>query len=175
MKNLVLNNHHPQDQDKRFAKFLETHFTENQEIWDHFEDAFWAENEKETIKRFSSLKTGDNILCHTVFVDYQQLELMILLLYGFVEKGIKINVYISCYQLVEELNDCFNEYESSICPDTKEYDDDYELRRKFKKDINEKMLKSLDFHNIYELNEIYFDHEKPSEIRSTDMILEEEN
>ena len=55
MKNLVLNNYHPQDQNKRFAKFLNTNFTENQETWNHFQEAFWRENKKETMGRFLSL------------------------------------------------------------------------------------------------------------------------
>ncbi len=177
MKNLVLNNYHPQDQDKRFAKFLETHFTENQETWNHFEEAFWKENEKETMTRFLSLESGDTILCHTVFVDYQQLELMILLLHGFIEKGVTINFYISNFELKETLNDFFNKYESSICLDTQEYDDDYKLRRKFKNDIDSKMLSVLDFHNVYELNELnerIFEYEQPLAIRSKDIVKEQD-
>ncbi len=172
MKNLVLNNYNQFDQDERFAKFLETHFTENQEKWNHFQEAFWKENKEKTLERFSSLESGDNILCHTVFDGWQQLELMLFLLHGYISKNIKLNIYISHRELIQTFNDFFNEYESSICPDTKEYDESPALRKKFKKDVNAKMLEVLEYHNVHELHERYFDREPPTPIRSIDIIEE---
>ncbi len=172
MKNLILNNYHPIDQNKRFLSFIENNFIENQEIWNHFQEAFWKENRKETIKRFFSLHSGDNILCHTVFVRFAQLELMINLLYEFIEKDIKISFYISSHALIETLNKFYNKYESEICPDIPKYNNNPDLREEFKNDINAKLLKVLDYHNIYELDELFYDEEKPTPIRSKDIILD---
>lgn len=170
MKNLVLNNYHEIDMEKSLRKFLTTNFTENQEIWCHFQTAFWPENRKETKKRFFALESNDNVICRTVFLTWQQLELMILLLSELKKKKIKLNVYISYPDLAENLSKYYNDYESSICPNTKKYDDDPELREQFKKNMNKVFFDMLEYHNVYELS-TYHDHIL---IKSKDIKINEE-
>lgn len=175
VKNLVLNNYHLMDMEKEFKDFLKKNFTENQEIWAHFQEAFWPENRKETINKFLSLKTDDNVLCRTVFDGYQQLELMVNLLSELKKQKIKLNVYISNPCLVKNFKDYLDKYESDITPNTQEYDDDPDLREKFKLDMNKKFLDVLSYHKIYELREFLGGYRKEYITKITKAMLKTKN
>jgi hypothetical protein len=153
MKNLVLENDCEIDIPEELQEILKFKFKEGRELWTQFKCAYWPENRKETLKRLSELTPEDNLICQTVFVDWQQLEILTNVLYDFKKLKKKINFYIHVapglnYHIKEYLDD----YKSDICPDTEEYNDSPKLRDKFKKSMNKKMLSVLDYHNVYDLH-----------------------
>lgn len=172
MKNLVLNNYHEQDMEKDFRAFLKNNFTENQEIWLHFQTAFWPENREASFTRFLSLKSGDNILCRTVFDGYGQLELMVNLLCELKKYSKKLNIYISHPSLAKEIKKYLDKSESELTPQTDWYNDSYIRREKFKKTANKKLLEAISFHNVYQLTQ-YVSTDligKPKRIITADLI-----
>jgi hypothetical protein len=150
MKNLVLNNYNIMEMEEELVKLLETHFIENREVWVHFNEAFWKENREESSKRLLQLQTGDNIVCSTVFEGYGQLELLSLLLMS-KEMPEGINIYIMHNHLKDELQEYFDQRYSDIQPNTKEYDNSYELQKQFKENMNTVVQGALLKHNLYEM------------------------
>lgn len=108
--------------------------------------SFWKENRESTMKFFSDLPKGKLLVCHTVFDGYQQLELFINLLFSLKEKQFTFKIMHGC--LCEDLETWYDKTESSITPDTKEYNDSYRKREKFKKEMNKKLLSVLSSHKI---------------------------
>lgn len=160
--NLILENHHKQDIPEKMQKKLETRFIENRELWLHFHEAFWPENKGESLKRFLSLTTGSNIVAQTVFVDFGQLELMAETLLLLKEKKIKINVYLSCGGLHRQIIKYLEKNESDITPNSEEYDNSYELREAFKKEMNKKVYIAISYHKIYDMD--YWDYDENGKI-----------
>lgn len=153
MKNLILENDCEQDIPKELQEILKHKFKEGREIWSQFKSAYWPENRKTTLERLLRLTEEDNLVCQTVFVDWQQLEILAEVLYGFMQKGKKINFYLMVtpglnYHIKKYLNAC----ESNITPNTKKYDDNPKLRKEFKSEMNTKVLEVLDYHNIYDMS-----------------------
>jgi hypothetical protein len=152
MKNLILENDNEFDGiPDKLSSILETQFLENREFWFSFRTAFYPKEREETMKRFASLESGDNIICQTVFDGWMQLELVVELLIKLKEMGKKINFYIVIPDLKENIQDYFDEYESELTPNTEEYNDSPSLRKEFKKQMDQKMVEVLDYHSIYNL------------------------
>lgn len=149
MRTLIIENQHEIDIPEELQRLMGVAFKEGRELWCHFHEAFWPENRKETLGRLMQLKTNDVIVCQHVFDGYQQLELMSEVLNKLTELGEKIDVYIVHPTLDEELNDFLDKYESSITPDTEEYDDDPDLRQAFKKSQNDKVISAVKNHRIF--------------------------
>lgn len=158
MKNLVIENDCKQDIPRQLIRLLENEprFKDGQEFWTQFKESFWPKNREETMKRFMELTEDDNVLCQTVFVDWMQLELVAELLCKLKSIGKKINFHILVYpSLEEQVKEYLGEYESDIAPDTEEYNDSYALREQFKKEMNQKLLDAIEYHNVYDLIELY--------------------
>jgi hypothetical protein len=158
MKNLILENDCEQDIPEELMELIENEsiFSDGQEFWTQFKESFWPENREETMRRFMELNEDDNVLCQTVFVDWMQLELVVELLCKLKSIGKKINFHILVYpSLEEQIKEYLDEYESDITPDTDEYDDSPSLRTQFKKEMNQKLLEAIEYHNIYDLIELY--------------------
>lgn len=152
MKNLILENDNEFDGiPDRLKYILEDQFLENREFWFSFRTAFWPKEREETMKRFASLESGDNIICQTVFDGWMQLELVVELLLKLKVMDKKINFYIVIPDLHENIQDYFDEYESELTPNTEEYNDSPKLRREFKKQMDQKMVDVLEYHSIYNL------------------------
>jgi hypothetical protein len=152
MKTLVIENWQMQDIPDELQDILDKGkvYLGELDYWTSFYKAFWPENRKETYKRFLSLENGDNIIAQTVFEDFQQLELMSMLLNKLTEeKDIRLNVYIVFLSLKDELNTFFEKAQSSITPQTPEYDDSYELRLEYKRSMNREVLNAIRNHNLY--------------------------
>jgi len=136
-------------------------YLDNRKIsWQHYDmrEKFWPTNRAETIDFFSSLPEGQLLVCHTVFEDFQQLELMIELLYKLKHKKFTLKIMHGC--LAEDLLKFYEEKESSITPreleeelegdlSDKQVNLAYQKIYKFKKEINTKFLEVLSSHNIY--------------------------
>ena len=143
---LVLENGFPIDVPKDLIKHLGIRGINE---WEHIDmrEKFWPENRESTAKLFFGLDPTDQIYCSTVFVDYQQLELMIQLLDNVKDKS--LNIKLMVVNLPEDFLDFLNGYESRIVPRTKKYDNDPDLRAKFKADMDKKFHRVLGRHNIY--------------------------
>lgn len=157
MKNLILENHGEIDLPEEIKDILEEGmFAEDREYWYWFFDAFYPENRENTMKRFMSLEEGGNIVCQTVFDGWMQLELVVELLVKLKELNKKVNFHIFVYSgLGSEIQEYLDEYESELVPNTEEYNDDWKLRREFKQGMNEKLREVLEYHNIYDLSNLY--------------------
>jgi predicted ester cyclase len=149
MKNLILENDCMQDIPKTLQRILETKFTENREYWVQFSSSYWPENRDKTFERFKTLEEGDNVVCATVFDGWQQLEIMALILASCPKR---INFYILVYDLQGQIEEYLSVSESDITPNTAKYNDSWELRRKFKEDMNNLVKLILKIHNIYQLS-----------------------
>lgn len=117
--------------------------------WYDMRQRFWTENREETLKYFSELPKHQLLVCSTVFDGYQQLELMVQLLYKLKHKNFTFKIMngFLCNDLVK-----FYEYcESSICPNTKTYNDSPDKREKFKQNINKQFIEVLQAHNIFQI------------------------
>lgn len=108
--------------------------------------SFWKENRAETKKFFSELPKGKLLVCMTVFDGFQQLELFINLLHSLPEKEFTFKIMHGC--LAEDLLKWYDDYESSLTPSTKEYNDSPAKRRGFKKEANRRFLEVLKLHKI---------------------------
>lgn len=151
MKNLVLNNFTQHEMDEELKSILEKKFIENREIWYQFQTGFYPENREATIARFLQLEKGDNIVCQTTFLDYQQLELIaILLTDGKMPAG--LNIYICRPDLKEDLQEYFDKLESDITPESDKYNDSPPLRRAFKETMNNIVKATLVKHNVFHLS-----------------------
>lgn len=141
MKTLILENDWERDIPSVVKKVLEYQFLDSEkELWERFQVAYWSENREETIKRFTSLNSGDNLICGTVFLDYQQVEIMIKILSLLKEKGIKLNFYIFAQDTVRKSLAHFIFRPIVYVEDKKPH-----------KKYVEQMKEVLDYHNIYEL------------------------
>lgn len=118
--------------------------------WYDMRERFWPENREETIKYFSSLPIGQKLYCHTTFDGWQQLELMIQLLYKLKEK--KFELHIMNPSLCNNLRKFLEESESSICPNTKEYNDSPKKREKLKNEVVLQFYTVMNTHKIFWLN-----------------------
>ena len=145
MKNLILENDNILDE--YILDFLEDQpsFNENKEEWLKFRFAFWPENHDTTLKKFLSLKSGDNVVCKTVFDGMDQAELMINLLYKLMENNIKINFYVICNCMIEDFKKYVNNYPYA---DEKEEEE----RQRILKEMKNVLL----YHNIYNLKGTLF-------------------
>ena len=114
--------------------------------WYDMRERFWPENQKATIQFFQDLPVGQCLTCSTVFNGFQQLELMIELLYHLKDKHFEFRIMHGC--LADDLAEWYDYYESSICPNTEEYNNDPDLRKKFKQNMNTKFLTVLENHKI---------------------------
>lgn len=149
MINLIIENSGPQDFPEELTTLLENNFKENREIWYFFGEAFWPKNRKETHQRFMALPEGSNIICDHTFDGYQQVELMIDLLSEFKRIGKKVNVYIYNPCLDVNFKEFIEGRFSSIEPE--EIENDYELRKEFKRDMNKKFFDILEYHEVYQM------------------------
>jgi hypothetical protein len=156
-KAIVLENGFEQDIPDSLIQYLD----KNKIEWVLFDmrERFWKENKSETVKFFSNLPEGQVLLCHTVFDGFQQLELMIELLFALKHKKFTFKIMHGC--LSEDLIEFYENEESSITPkeieaelekgdlSDAECDAIYEKSYAFKKQMNEKFLEVLKCHNIY--------------------------
>lgn len=155
-KALVLENGFIIDIPESLIRYLEW----NKVDWEWYDmrQKFWKENREKTFKFFAGLPEGQELYCHTVFDGYQQLELMIQLLYKLRDKKFTFKIMQGC--LCDNLLKFLSEEESSITPNEllKELERDltdeecdviYEKIYDFKKDINKKFEDVLASHNIY--------------------------
>lgn len=144
-KALLLENGFEIDIPKEFIRYLE----KNKIEWTWYDTrfSFWKENREATIKFFSELPKGQLIVCSTVFDGYQQLELFINLLHSLPEKEFTFKIMHGC--LAEDLLKWYDDYESSITPNTEEYNYDPTKRKKFKEEMNRKFREVLKTHKIY--------------------------
>lgn len=156
-KAIVLENGFERDIPKSLISYLENNKIE----WKHYDmrQRFWKENKAKTVKFFSSLPEGQVLLCHTVFDGFEQLELMIELLYSLRHKKFTFKIMHGC--LAQDLLEFYENETSSITP--KEIDDEldkddlsdaecdaiYEKTYAFKREMNEKFLEVLKCHDIY--------------------------
>lgn len=149
MKNLVLNNYSwKYEAEDDFKKYVFDRFGSEKEIWEHFQNSYWPQNREETLNRFFSLKSGDNIITAHTFVDFQQLEIMVEILTDKrMSKG--LNIHIWNPSLEENIQEFFDKHESSITPNTQEYNDSCQLREEFKQQMNEKVKQCFEIHNVY--------------------------
>jgi len=99
--------------------------------WFNMNERFWPENKENTVEIFENFPKGQEFYCHTVFDGFQQLELMIALLYHLKDKNFKIKIMHN--MLCDELVSFFEEKESSITPK--------ELTDKLGSDISDKEYK----------------------------------
>lgn len=158
MKSLILMNNHEIDTEKDFLDLIKEQFP-GAIYWPHFQEAFWPENKKETLGRFSKLKTGDNLACHHTFVDFQQLELMANLLHAAMWDETKLNVYIMHPALDKKIGEYLRKEESDIAPDMQVFHAYPNLRKSFKVAMNRIVREVMKYHNIYQLSK-YKDHFK---------------
>jgi hypothetical protein len=148
--NLVIDNDGPQDFPETLTKILEHNFKEEREIWYWFNEAFWPENESVTIKKFMDLKEGSNIICEHTFVDYQQMELLINLLYKFKKVNKPISLYIYNPILPEILKDYIDKYECDFSP--KDLGDESDSsNKKFKEEMNSRLYDVIEYHSVYQM------------------------
>lgn len=160
MKALVLENGFIIDIPEELTRYLER----NKVDWEWYDmrQKFWPENREETFKFFAGLPEGQVLMCHTVFDGYQQLELMIQLLYKLRNKKFTFKIMQGC--LCDNLLKFLAEEESSITPKEllKELELDltdeeaegiYEKIYDFKKEMNKKFEDVLASHNISWLKE----------------------
>lgn len=166
MKNLILENWGMQDIPKGLQRILETDFTENREYWTQFQKSWYPENREVTTQRFVDLETGDNIICETVFEDWQQLELIsLLLMQSKIKEGLNIYIKIS-NGLQWQIQEYFDESHSDI--EDNYYDKTPEQRMSFKNDMNKVVLGVLVKHNVYDLNRYEKTLLKTSDFNITD-------
>src|ERR1035438_4779803 len=156
MKAIVLENGFERDVPEQLME----HLKENKISWELFDmrEKFWPKNRKATFEFFSNLPKGQLIFCQTVFVEFQQLELMIELLHKLKDKNFTIKMVHGC--LAESLLRFYDQTESSITPSELNKELEKDLTNKqakvifkkiddFKKEINKKFLEVSDSHNIY--------------------------
>lgn len=154
-KALVLENGFVIDIPKELLEYLK----EKEVEWEWYDTrfAFWKENREATLKFFSELPVGQVLYCHTVFENFQQLELFIQLFYKLREKHFTFKIMHG--RLAEDFLDFYAERESSILPSEieKEIDDaktdaEFDLANKkakaFKEEMNKMFLEVLSSHNI---------------------------
>lgn len=153
MKNLILENYQSIDIPEELQRRLKVDFLEDRYLWTSFYEAFWPENRAATRSKFDELEDGGNIVAHHTVVDYQQIELMTVLLRSMYNngKGKKFNVYIMNPSLIDILNKYLDKYESDITPGTKEYDDNPDLRAAYKELMNEYLIEMVEKTNLYRL------------------------
>lgn len=155
-KAIVLENGFIIDIPEELIRYLE----KNKIRWDWYDmrEKFWPENQKATVGFFTDLPKGQLLICSTVFDGYQQLELMIQLLYKLREKSFTFKIMQGC--LCNNLLDFLAEEESSITPKEleaefeknltdEECDAIYEKIYDFKKEINRQFVEVLQSHNVY--------------------------
>jgi hypothetical protein len=143
-KAIVLENGFKQDIPDELIEYLEDEGIKWK--WYDTRFSFWKENRAKTIKFFSDLPVAQMLVCHTVFDGYQQLELFINLLHSLREKNFTFKIMHGC--LAEDLYKWYDKYESSLTPDTPEYNDDPEKRAIFKREMNKKFREVLAAHKI---------------------------
>lgn len=156
-KALILENGFEQDIPDELIEYLDD--GKIQWYWYDMRQKFWPENRDTTAKFFATLPEGQLIACHTVFEDYQQLELMIELLHKLMHKKFTVKIMHGC--LAEELMDFFQKEDSSIPPrelekplfaedsTSNEIEQAYKKLKRFKKEMNIKFLEVLEAHEIY--------------------------
>jgi len=156
IENLILENDCEIDIPDTMQEILKHSFLENRHIWTQFKEMYWPKNRTESMEVFFNLPAGANIVTQTVFVDWQQLEIMVLVLEQMMDKNIPINLYvlIEGVGLIEKIKKYLSDYESDICPDTDEYNFSPKKREKFKQDMNKKLLKVIRFHKVYDMSRI---------------------
>ncbi|HMY42151.1 MAG TPA: hypothetical protein PLW92_03750 [Chitinophagales bacterium] len=156
-KALVLENGFVIDIPEELIRYLDR----NKIKWEWYDmrEKFWQENREETFKFFAGLPEGQELYCHTVFDGYQQLELMIQLLYKLRNKKFTFKIMQGC--LCDNLLKFLAEEESSITPkelekrledddlSNKDCDEIYERIYAFKKEMNKKFEEVLSSHNIF--------------------------
>lgn len=148
MKNLIIENWCEQDIPRELQKEMQTKFIENREIWTQFQSSYHPKNREATIERFKALQTGDNIVCQTVFEDFQQLEIMaMILMRDDIQPGLNFYIYIHGI-LDEQIQEYLDKYESDCTPLTDEYNDSPKLRREFKLKMDRLVKQTLEKHNI---------------------------
>ena len=91
-KAIVLENGFIIDIPEELIRYLE----KNKIQWDWYDmrGKFWPENQKATVGFFTDLPKGQLLICSTVFDGYQQLELMIQLLYKLREKSFIFQIVV---------------------------------------------------------------------------------
>lgn len=131
--------------------------------WIDARELFFPENRENTKKYFSELPEGQTFYISTVFEDFQQLELFIVLLYKLRHK--KFCFKIMNWSLGEEFLNFYEKRESSITPNEleKEFEKDLSEEEsknlmakiyRFKDDMNGMFLEILKAHDIYKITNI---------------------
>jgi hypothetical protein len=156
MKTIVLENGFERDIPEELIRYLKSKKIE----WEWFDmrQRFWPENRVETMKIFSEYPEGQEFICNTVFDGFQQLELMIELLYKLKSKKFTITIQHPC--LPSNLLEYYEEKESGITPKELEdkldaansHEESKEAHNKikaFKRSMNRKLREVLKFHNVY--------------------------
>ena len=157
-KVIILENGNEFDMPSKLKRYLDSNKIE-WELYD-MRQRFWPENEKETIKFFSELPKNQEFILETVFNGFQQLELMIELLYKLRNKEFTIKILHPC--LFENLVTWLKTKESEITPKelekplydmSREYSDEeldetYEKIYAFKSELIQKFSWVLSSHNI---------------------------
>lgn len=124
--------------------------------WKDARFLFWKENREATIKYFTELPEGQNLICSTVFDGYAQLELFINLFHSLLHK--KFTFKIMHGNLANDLAKWFDNDEADITPNTDEYNDSWKKRVQFKKDLNKKFREVLKAHRIIWIISRYSGH-----------------
>lgn len=173
-KALVLENYPEDLVPKEVLRIAEAKF-DKVEVWARFAYAYYPENIDETIARFSALQNGDSLLMQHVFINYKQLERMMMFLDKCIERGIHLNLYLVRSLLTENLLRYLRMSESEICPCGS---DGWEFGnvecKNFKGEMNLRLLRVLDWHGVYEASGYQLDTEEEWRKRVTSATLNAE-
>lgn len=158
---------------KEVLKVAETKFS-GYEIWCSFGSAFWPGNRETTLARLSLLEDGDNLLMKHVFHGFSQLEMMILFLDQMATRGTKLNLYLVRSLVLEELIRYLDQEESELCPcGSQGWPMGAPACVKFKIEMNAKLCRVLEFHNIYNVSDLGMDRKNWQKRITVEMIKEE--
>lgn len=173
MKTLILENEHEDFIPKEVLAIAEKKFP-GFEKWGRFNIAFWPENREAALARLASLKDGDNLLMKHVFHGYFQLEMMIVFLDQMATRGTKLNLYLVRSLVLEELIRYLDQEESELCPcGSKGWPMGMPACESFKKEMNIKLLRALEFHCIYDVSDLGMDRKDWQKRITVDTINEE--
>lgn len=151
MKALILENEGLDGIPKNLINYCDRNNIE----WEFYDmrERFWPENRQTTVNYFKYLPDGQKLLCHTVFDGYDQLELMIQLLYSIKDRKFEIGIMNN--YLTQEISDWFDRNTADSTPGELQKhfnihgdDESWELIVNYKKDLNEKFKQVLAHHKI---------------------------
>lgn len=149
--NLILEND-PTVLNEEVRELLSWNFKEDRHVWMDFASSFKLPELKEKSLEFLlNIPADTNIIAHTVFMNYNQLELMIYILYLLKCRKKPVNVYIGGCILSDDLNLYYKQQYSTFYPSndrTKQFGD--------KLVFNKKLEDIVNFHNIIELQYAWY-------------------